>query len=563
MILPNKWGQGQLFAFSAWDGEVYTSEDFVGVLCGDRLGIRFYTNTKRELAIVKIPDLNFKAVTGDLISAVTDSGEEINIVFAERHLVIGNTAGEMLPMVMTEGDCSVEKCTNVTVQDTADGEYTALGICGEKFAFSYADTKEKAVELAEKGLAMNIAEEKAKKLSFFEKYSWSEDDSYAMLHAKCISTMKTQLLSPEGRMKRIWSTPDRLPHRDLYLWDSVFHAMGMRNLDTKTAESLILALFDVQQESGFIPHRSKPEWSTDITQPPVIAWGTYNVYKKSGNKDFLKAAYGNIKRFLLWCRENRRDTDEELYTWLTGSDVNCRCDESGMDNSPRFDTRSRLQAIDYSCFMANDTRYMSKIAEELGLDDDAEFFAKWYGEIKDAVNAKLWSEEDGFYFDFDQNNGCLHKIWSVSSFLPLFAGICTAERAKALCKHLTDPEEFYTEFPVPSISKRDATFGTDMWRGPVWINYNYMISQGLAEYGFSELADEITDKTLAVLNRWYGAKGTLFEFYDCEDIKAPCELNRKGTAFEPYDFFVRAQSIRDYGWSNTLTADMLYRKYKA
>ena len=100
-----------------------------------------------------------------------------------------------------------------------------------------------------------------------------------------------------------------------------------------------------------------------------------------------------------------------------------------------------------------------------------------------------------------------------------------------------------------------------MWRGPVWVNYNYMISKGLTEYGYNQLSNEIEDKTIAFLNYWYLKKGTLFEFYDSENLKAPNELNRKGWPFEPYNFEYRTQSIRDYGWSNTLLFDLLHNKY--
>ena len=69
MIIPNKWGQGQLFAFSALDGPSYFSDDFAGMLSGDRIGIRFYSNVKRELAFVNVYEkgLEFDAVTSDYI----------------------------------------------------------------------------------------------------------------------------------------------------------------------------------------------------------------------------------------------------------------------------------------------------------------------------------------------------------------------------------------------------------------------------------------------------------------------------------------------------------------
>ena len=43
MAIPNIWGQGQLFDFSALDGNSLFSNDLVGTLSGDKIGIRFHT----------------------------------------------------------------------------------------------------------------------------------------------------------------------------------------------------------------------------------------------------------------------------------------------------------------------------------------------------------------------------------------------------------------------------------------------------------------------------------------------------------------------------------------
>lgn len=118
-------------------------------------------------------------------------------------------------------------------------------------------------------------------------------------------------------------------------------------------------------------------------------------------------------------------------------------------------------------------------------------------------------------------------------------------------------ERFGTDFPIPSISKKDINFGTDMWRGPVWINYNYMISKGLEEFGYFALSNRIKEKTLSVINEWYNRTGTIYEFYDSENRTPPSCFNRKGAVVEPYDFRIKYQSIRDYGWSVTLSFDML------
>ena len=377
---------------------------------------------------------------------------------------------------------------DIEIHNTFDGEYTAILKKGKRFTFAYADSMEKVIELCEKGINLDIVQAEQKKLKPYESFL-CKDSKYGALYAKCISVMKSQLYSPEGKIKRIWSTPDRLPHRNMWLWDSVFHAIGHRHLDTTVAENLILALFDVQQDDGFIPHMAKPDEISDITQPPVIAWGAYLVYKKSGNKAFLKTVFKNNKAFLLWCSKNRRKSSKELYSWHTNPELNNRCDESGMDNSPRFDTESDLFAIDFSCYMANEARFMKMIADELGDKDGSAFFDEWYKKIKSDINSTLWCEDDGFYYDYDIRNNRLNKVNSVASFLPIFAGVCDKKQCQKLVAHLENPYEFGTEFLIPSISVKDKTFGSDMWRGPVWINFNYMVVEGLRAYGCEAAKD--------------------------------------------------------------------------
>ena len=84
-----------------------------------------------------------------------------------------------------------------------------------------------------------------------------------------------------------------------------------------------------------------------------------------------------------------------------------------------------------------------------------------------------------------------------------------------------------------------------------------MIAEGLRAFGFEDLAKEILDKTADVLNEWYRKNGTIYEYYDSDNKKSPDTLNRKGASVTPYDITVKYQTIREYGWSNTLLLDIL------
>ena len=557
-MIPSKWGQGQIFAFSALDGDAFFTDDFTGTLSGDKTGIIFHSRCRRTLYFGDMSNLiepAFKCVTSDMITVETLAGT-FGILFAERHLVVGTYGESTGVFVSFGGECETVRKGDTEIHNSKDGEYTAILKREGRFAFAYGKSEEEVEHLCERGINLDIEALEVRKTEPY-KNTVSDNGRYAGLYSKCISVMRGQLCSPEGNIKRIWSTPDRLPHRNMWLWDSVFHAVGHRHLNVNVAQELILALFDVQRDDGFIPHMARPDGISDITQPPVIGWGTWLVYKKSGNKEFLKTVLENNKKFLLWCQNNRRKTEKELYSWHTNPELNNRCDESGMDNSPRFDTQSDLYAIDLSCYMANEARFMKRIADELGDKENSDFFGSWYNNIKADIEATLWCEEDGFYYDFDITDNCYSKVKSVASFLPVFSGVCDEKRCRKLVSHLENPDEFGTEFPIPSISGTDKTFGSDMWRGPVWINYNYMIMAGLADYGYCDLSRKIKDKTLNVINEWYNRTGTVYEFYDSENKIPPFCFNRKGEIYEPYDFRVKYQAIRDYGWSITLAFDLM------
>jgi len=436
-----------------------------------------------------------------------------------------------------------------------------------KFALSYSKKSEaEAVEKLKTSMEADVEQESKYKVSFFEKlprlesyYENVDGAIYEKTLYKCFSVMKSQVYSPEGIFKTMWTTPDRLPHKKLWLWDSVFHSFGNKYISRELAYDSIKAVLTTQEEDGFIPHMATSTGQhSDITQPPVLAWGVYSLYEFFEDKNLLEETYNNLESYIKWNIKNRDTNKNWLFEWkINDNSIVCRCDESGMDNSPRFDDVVEMDCIDFSCFMANEARYMAKIAKRLGKINEEKYWNEIYENIKIAVNDFLWDEKDKFYYDRILNDGNFKKVKSVSSFLPLFAGICDKYRADCLYRHLTDKNSFDTELPIPSISKDDPTFGTDMWRGPVWINYNYMIARGLKEYGYFELAQNILRKTIDAIAYWYQQDGCIYEFYDSENRKSPRKLNRKGVPLEPYNFKIRPQAIRDYGWSASLYAAMV------
>ncbi len=71
------------------------------------------------------------------------------------------------------------------------------------------------------------------------------------------------------------------------------------------------------------------------------------------------------------------------------------------------------------------------------------------------------------------------------NLFPLITGRMPQAIADRLVQHLTDPTEFWTSYPVPSVALNDPKFNPlQMWRGPTWANINYLLIDGLFRSGY-------------------------------------------------------------------------------
>jgi hypothetical protein len=90
----------------------------------------------------------------------------------------------------------------------------------------------------------------------------------------------------------------------------------------------------------------------------------------------------------------------------------------------------------------------------------------------------------------------------IAGFAALYAGIADRAQAARLVAHLTDPREFGTPYPCPSISMDTPeidpaliTYGGDcMVTSGIWFTI-----EGLMRYGFRSLAAEYVRKTIQMV----------------------------------------------------------------
>lgn len=377
---------------------------------------------------------------------------------------------------------------------------------------------------------------------------------------KALSNMKSQVYTPEGAIKHRWTTPDRWPHRAMWLWDSVFHAAGWRHIDPEMARDAISAVIACQTDDGFIPLSMAPDHAEKVTQPPILTLGVKLISDIAPDNNWLAAMYPALVRYLAWDKANRDKNNNGLLEWhIAANQSNCRSGESGMDNSPRFDDATLLDAVDFNSFLALEYEILVEFALKLGREKEADKWRQEHSRLCQLIRERFWSDKAQFFLDYDLDHDRPSPVLASAGFLPMLCGAATAHQAQALVAAFENPQLFGTPLPVPSIAANDlAHYSKDMWRGPVWVNLNWLIAESFDRYGYRQQASRLRLATRQELERIFERHGTFFEFYDDRKEVDPPSLLRKGV-LDPDS--IGHQVLFDYGWTSTLYVDIILREF--
>ena len=378
---------------------------------------------------------------------------------------------------------------------------------------------------------------------------------------RALSQVKTMVYAPEGAITHRFTTPDRWPHRGMWLWDSAFHAIGLRHFDLSLAREAIEAVLDGQKPDGMVPLRTDPgPFYTEETQPPVLAFAARLVDELSPDPAWAARLYPRLAAYVRWDLAHRDSDGAGLVEWAIQGDVNCRSGESGMDNSPRFDDATRLDAVDFNAFLALEVEALAHFARSLKLDEDARGWDAIRQTLVAGINARLWNEDAGFYLDYDLDRKQPSGVLASSGFTPLAARAASPAQARRLAAHLEDLSTFGTPLQVASVAASEPHRSPDMWRGPVWVNLNWLIAYGFERYpGLEPVAHALRRQTITEIEKFALRYGTFFEFFDDRQQVDPPALLRKGSLDPDESPF--HQVFFDYGWTATLYIDLVMQEY--
>ena len=259
---------------------------------------------------------------------------------------------------------------------------------------------------------------------------------------------------------------------------------------------------------GYIPYRVGPYLNETIwynnsytSSAPWFSWENWEIYIVSQDTTFLREAYNSgVEFYNFWIIE-RDDDNDGLCEWGGHAVLECVRD-GAVVIWDQVGWPSNFECLDLNCLLVKEAKSLANMALELG---DSANYQYWTIEANDRINfinQYMWDTETKFYYHVDKDdhdftyfssNDLKHQ--EIIGFLPLWAGIASQEQADYLLEHLIDPDKFWRNYGIPSLSALDPYYNPmGYWNGPVWVEWNYLIFRGLLDYGYLEEAENIAQK---------------------------------------------------------------------
>lgn len=323
------------------------------------------------------------------------------------------------------------------------------------------------------------------------------------------------------------------PYTEFYDWDLYFENLYLAYYGISKYCYTNLKEFLARQEAdGYINRSLHKQRDRQHFKPFLAQLVVLGARQNNDNYDWLKTSpkssrvpangtyYNRLKMYI--AKWFSYDADGNgLPTWNSA-------DAAGTDN--QWSRAGKLGAfeiegVDLATYLVRELQAMAIITGHLGETDDQKAFIEHAEKVKKLINKVFWDEKQGLYFDRNEKLNTQVKVKSVTNFLPIFCGAPSKAQVKRMVEeHLTNPNEFWLNYPVASYSKTEPDYYQGSvrlpngnmecnWRGSTWAPTNYMIFQGLMHYGYVKVARELA---LRLFKMAVVKNPVLREYYNAE-----------------------------------------------
>ncbi|MBE3577954.1 MAG: hypothetical protein IMX00_09740 [Limnochordales bacterium] len=248
-------------------------------------------------------------------------------------------------------------------------------------------------------------------------------------------------------------------------------------------------------------------------------WGlsVMELLKLHPDRQFLAEVYDGLTRYAEYFDRERDKEGWHLY------DVRHQ-GETGQEYMSRYlfvDEKAdewgsfQLKGVDATVYLYQLQRALAWMAHQLGRPADEKRWQEAAEATRTAVRSRMWHDGIQFFVDVHPKTGQPSPVKAAVGFYPFLTDIAGPEHLPAITRHLFNPDEFWTRWPVPSTSADDPTFSAEgewkgkrhacPWNGRAWLMTNSYVIEALAQAAYrldpslKPKAVELLQKTIRML----------------------------------------------------------------
>lgn len=265
--------------------------------------------------------------------------------------------------------------------------------------------------------------------------------------------------------------------------------------DPEVARGSLLNFLDAQKADGSFHGRLYAD-HVEGTDFYHANWGdaVLAVEALHPDRSFAQQAYEGLCRYARWLDEERDPEGSGLFTvvnhYETGQEYMSRYVVVDPDSDRNeWEPRLRLKGVDVTVYAHQLRRALAVLAQRLGRSSEADHHALRAHTIGEALLTRMWDGRGGIFTDVDGGTGRQTGTRSAVGFYPLLTDLLSDARRGQLLATLSDPDAFWTPYPVPASAVDDPYFDAEglwkgkrhncPWNGRVWPMTNSHVIEGL------------------------------------------------------------------------------------
>lgn len=356
-----------------------------------------------------------------------------------------------------------------------------------------------------------------------------ERDSLLGPYRHAVSRLQQAIVDP-GDESALKASALRGPEQArVTAWDAALGTLGLRWSSTG-APSVTDPFLAALDAAGFIP--ASLELATGGQSPaeqggarlcaPLMALAEWELFKLRGNRERLEHAFALLKTDFDY-REHHVRRRNGL---LSGAAAPYQLPATG-----RFMLGGRVVPslagganwIDASCLYALNARVLAEIARALNRKEDAGELEWVLRDVAAKINARMWHEDDGWYYDLDEHGEPL-AMKTLASAWAIWSGVAPRSSIERMARRIADPTQFERAHPWCTVAATEGDYRRrdGMPVGVARADFNLLVSESLAAAHMHAAAFKGIELHLSRVARVLKDSGEVYLAYDPDrDSPAP------------------------------------------